>query len=119
MLLLRSLGRRVAVRGALLVCVALIVVALGLGPLGAAVGLADQWTDQEAAGVLLTADRDIITSFEDRAAITALALDSWGAPLAGVPVAFWLDVPDAGWLTDAVVYTDENGMATTWFVPDF
>ncbi len=114
-------------RIAFLLLAAAVALALGLGPSyggtalvdGAAAAELATGGEQDIAQLILYADRAIMTSFADSVAVTALALDSWGTPLAGVPVVFWLDVPDAGWLTEVVVYTDENGVATTWFVPEF
>lgn len=111
---------------ALLLAVA-VALTLGLGPSYGGTALAGDaataasatWGERDIARLVLFADREVVTSFADSVAVTALALDGWGTPLAGVRVVFWLDITDAGWLTEVVAYTDERGMATTWFVPDF
>lgn len=73
----------------------------------------------EAAGVTLTTDQDLITDFQTRVPVHTRITDAAGSPVAGMPVTFRLDIPEAGRLSLLTALTDEQGLATTTFIPTF
>ncbi len=104
----------------------LLVIGLALGSFETATearalspGIESDSAAPQAAQVTLATDRDVVRDFRTRVQVTARVTDSAGLPVAGMPVTFDLDIPEAGSLSLLTAMTDEEGVARTAFIPRF